>query len=808
MKQMILLVLLIFLLLSINVHAQTLLDEPFTNPFLITDIKDFTHIEKIGNIFHIWNDIHSYYINDTGTQITNNYNNYYTHNVWCLWVNTSSGYQRRCSDGMNWTWANATGVGWVELNGTANYSEGSYSAIFRVRYYLADGYDSINITLDLKNTGQNISDIYYGWLVKDIRIDDNETNNIIRGQDLNLSWHEYDLSKDLKLEFNENQMIRHYQLTNNDTSVAVDFWWDSKNWKNNVEYDNIPFKLNLTHSLFLNQYNTPVLLLLHIGSLNNGETAYTNFWWSDAILCGCDICETGCVCSDAYGCGHSYDGCQPVGTKCCSTTGSYDCATYYAGAATSAQCGFYSGTLSYCGTPNNFCGNGGYYTTTSCSYSNPFGCSAADRTHSCASNTVCGMCNGGANTCGTATCGSTYGCSPAPNVCDGQGTTGHCAAPVGAGSTCYCQAMCLSGLTCTASKCVDTTPPTYTNQWSNVTNNTAVNTGQAIAISARWNDNVQLNNYVNSSKINNSGSWANGTWTAFASGNWTNYTIIIPAKQGSNYTVKIYGNDTSKNQAVTDVWFWWNVSPTTTQTYISIFNISLNNSLNSNRLESLNNLFTIKSNISEASIRIFQLSSIFPIGINESSLFLRNFIIGYIFSIKTNFFNTMTNLISLSTIFNIQSHSSNNYLTNIALSNIFKSALNAYDTYSRNTILTKFFNLKTNNSNSFLRAFVFTRIMSISGNYLAGFFYNFISSGIPRVFSAIFNILINGSETFFPYSVVLSILSLVPEIEFPIQSLSFIRVNVMENSSNLFLFVILLIFAVALIIAINEKKRR
>jgi hypothetical protein len=111
----------------------------------------------------------------------------------------------------------------------------------------------------------------------------------------------------------------------------------------------------------------------------------------------------------------------------------------------------------------------------------------------------------------------------------------------------------------------DETAPTYSNIGSNVTNNTAVNTGTPINISAQWNDSVGLSMYVNSSKINNTGSWTNDTtWKTFTTGNWSNFTVIFPSAQGSNITVKIYANNTFGNQNVTGTWFWWNVTPDTT----------------------------------------------------------------------------------------------------------------------------------------------------------------------------------------------------------------------------------------------------
>ena len=105
----------------------------------------------------------------------------------------------------------------------------------------------------------------------------------------------------------------------------------------------------------------------------------------------------------------------------------------------------------------------------------------------------------------------------------------------------------------------DETPPTFSNCHQNVTNNTAINTNTPIYLGCQWNDKA-LDMYVNSLKINNLGSWTNGTWQSFSAGNWTNFTVIFPPAEGSNITVKIYANDTSGNQRVTGTWFWYNVS--------------------------------------------------------------------------------------------------------------------------------------------------------------------------------------------------------------------------------------------------------
>ena len=102
--------------------------------------------------------------------------------------------------------------------------------------------------------------------------------------------------------------------------------------------------------------------------------------------------------------------------------------------------------------------------------------------------------------------------------------------------------------------------PTFSNCWNNVTNNTGVETETVIGFGCQWFDETELDVYVNASKINDAGSWGNGTWQSFSAGNWTNFTWSMAS--GTNATFKIYANDTSNNFNVTDTWFWWNITPT------------------------------------------------------------------------------------------------------------------------------------------------------------------------------------------------------------------------------------------------------
>jgi hypothetical protein len=245
--------------------------------------RNLTHIEKIGNIWHIWNGLLNYYINDTGIQLTNQLNEYWTHNVWCIWSNSS---EKKCFDGLNFSWNyNTDNLTYVDLNGTANYS----NFTIKVRYYFADRYDRINVSLFIKNMGKNLQDVNFDWIVKEIKIGNTYENNNIHLYFLNNSENFLKLNDSLDLSYNQNEINRHYTLTGRNGCKLVDFWWDSFAWKNNEKYQ-MNFNLNIKSQIY--QRNAPNNLKLYIGSFDGNEEVHMNFWWVDNP--GCSGTPTAC----------------------------------------------------------------------------------------------------------------------------------------------------------------------------------------------------------------------------------------------------------------------------------------------------------------------------------------------------------------------------------------------------------------------------------------------------------------------------------------------------------------------------------
>lgn len=251
-----------------------------------------TYIEKIGDVFHIWNNIDHYYINETGMQITNHFNEYWSNNVWGLRIKVGGTWYLRWAAGMSWTWVNTTDANhhWVELNGTAHYEEGIYNATFRVRYYLADSDKRIQVSLGLRNDGADIDDISFGWLTRDVQVGGDTANDqceITLWADVTnhtKGWYQkfYNLNQSGTVSYDETEMaLRQFSVYDALQESSLHFYWDEYGWKDYVQH-NMSFLLFLDSTHLPAQDNGVALLYLNIGSFDNGQTAYTNFWWIDA----------------------------------------------------------------------------------------------------------------------------------------------------------------------------------------------------------------------------------------------------------------------------------------------------------------------------------------------------------------------------------------------------------------------------------------------------------------------------------------------------------------------------------------------
>jgi hypothetical protein len=227
-----------------------------------------------GEVLHIWNNLDNYYFNtSSGIQLTNHYNEYWSHNVmmlgyynndeWNLIYRTDelSGFNKEIiSD--NETFVNVTL--WKNLN----YQ--GYDFRLAIRYHLGIDDNELTVIPYIKNIDNE--DIPYNlgfaWEIKEIQIDMTEENDYI---DINGTT--YYLNTSGLNETYTNLDIPSFYIkeeTGVNESESLYLRWD----------ENLNYKVQVKSRT--GQYNAPVTLGIKIGTLDVGQEKYSELFWHDA----------------------------------------------------------------------------------------------------------------------------------------------------------------------------------------------------------------------------------------------------------------------------------------------------------------------------------------------------------------------------------------------------------------------------------------------------------------------------------------------------------------------------------------------
>lgn len=484
------------------------------------------YLNESGNItdeenavyIHMWDVDSDYYLNESsGMQITNHFQDYWTKNVFCLWIETPGGWQRRCADSMDWSWVNWTdGSTYVALNGTTTYSEGPYSATIRITYWLGNELGRINMSIGLKNTGQDITDMYFGWIVKDIQVNNTQENNFLELRTIYQDPEIHNLSNEnLSLQYNQTEMLeRKYMIFENSSKQSVIIWWDEHGWKDGIEYDT-SYIINSTYRLLPNQDNAPVALLIHVGKLDNDVIAYTNFWWRDAVK----TLDTVTL---------NYPDSDPNIME--TQTFDMNCTWTETGNGAGE-----TGDIYWIYTPD-----GGSTNITIPS-------SGSELTTQDANPTV-GTTDGGAMY-GITVTGAGVGSYNVSCTVYGENLGANVSSPTQ-------QEVTVTG---------DTEKPSWSN---NITNDTDIKYNDTVGFNTTWSDNMGLSGWIFNSNI--TGAEANSTFnTTWGANNESTYYINVSVSKGKDFFYRFYANDTANNWNETNKFnFTINNSAPTTPTLI------------------------------------------------------------------------------------------------------------------------------------------------------------------------------------------------------------------------------------------------
>lgn len=225
-----------------------------------------------NSILHIWNVADDYYFNATsGIQFTNNYNEYWTHNIFCGGVYYQSSWEYYCNNELPFEWSISTdNETYVNVTGyrdvTKNVDGKDYIVRFALRYHLKTEDTFLTIQPYEKNIGSyNIPiDTGFAWRINDIKINNDFENDWIYINDT-----QYWLNETLDLAFNN---LTNSEIFMHDDNSGKWLWINWSNTLNNRYWiQSSPY-----------QYNSPNTLLINAGSLNINQQKTTTFGWIDA----------------------------------------------------------------------------------------------------------------------------------------------------------------------------------------------------------------------------------------------------------------------------------------------------------------------------------------------------------------------------------------------------------------------------------------------------------------------------------------------------------------------------------------------
>ncbi len=242
-----------------------------TDPPCNTPLIGYELLEN-NDVLHLWNFYNSYYFDtDSGIQLTNHYNEYWSHNAlmlgyynndeWNLIYRTDelSGFNKDIESD-NETFVNATL--WKDL------SYGGYDFRLAIRYHLGIDDNELTVSPYIKNLGVAIPyTLGFGWEMKDIQINMTETGDYI-----NVNRTIYYLNQTLDntyTDLSETEFYLMENITGTSTKSLYLKWNQSLNYKLCVKSRD-------------GQYNAPVTLFIKVGTLDSGQEKYTKMFWYDA----------------------------------------------------------------------------------------------------------------------------------------------------------------------------------------------------------------------------------------------------------------------------------------------------------------------------------------------------------------------------------------------------------------------------------------------------------------------------------------------------------------------------------------------
>ncbi|MFC1712689.1 hypothetical protein ACFL6S_03410 [Candidatus Poribacteria bacterium] len=232
-----------------------------------------------SDVYHIWNEVDNYYIDaSSGIQLTNHYQDYWSHNTVCFHLFTGS-WQEYCVDSASWDWVTDTNdETYVNLTGTTSISIGGLKADIILEYYIESDDTHITIRPTFIANSKGITDSKFEVRVYNVKIDstyeydwievftDPITTLNMSDPSLNQSWQEGELDQ-LKIN-----------MFDNISGSAMDILWDDNITLNGVKTDKNSY-IVINHTT---EPNALAEIIYETGTVSKGDVITLKYLWHDA----------------------------------------------------------------------------------------------------------------------------------------------------------------------------------------------------------------------------------------------------------------------------------------------------------------------------------------------------------------------------------------------------------------------------------------------------------------------------------------------------------------------------------------------
>jgi len=233
-----------------------------------------------GSVVHIWNNasISNYYFDkDSGIQLTNHYEDYWTKNIFCIgYYNNDVWNKIACADELSNFQKSidtdnenyVTAILWKDIE------YGNYDLRFGVQYHLGLNDENLSITIYGKNIGIDIPfDLGFAWKITDWNIPLNESDDYMVINNTG-----YPIKGTYDLTFKD---LNETSFKGRDSTYAFGGEFLRVNWNENLNYAVKMYGNGVQEDFY-------IALLINAGHFDANQEKSTTFQWIDALVLGTD----------------------------------------------------------------------------------------------------------------------------------------------------------------------------------------------------------------------------------------------------------------------------------------------------------------------------------------------------------------------------------------------------------------------------------------------------------------------------------------------------------------------------------------